>query len=451
MQVKSLYEHCSHFIKYYYHVANQEKTENPDYQKMAELHRIKNVLQYTADEMKTEQHYYVTGVNCSDDYEKVSAEFEQTKTLWNKHGGIVCFHGYQSFKRGEVSAEEAHQIGIELAQALWGDRFEVLVSSHLNTGTMHCHFCVNSVSFVDGKKFYASRETYQRMRDESDRICREHGLSVIEQPSKRSKHIAEVKAERTGHITDREKIRRDIDYALADATDYNAFARIFESYGYTLEWRYGKLYARPDLDDRFFRLDNLGDDYTKAAIENQLQWNYYHSRELAKERYRPQKSEKPHGLYALYLHYQFLLGNLPLTKPDNRELYVSMKEDIKKMERYSAEAVMLGKHHIDTGEQLRDYYHGCEADLMRLSRKRQSLRNKLRRMHDTEEMQPIKEQISALSEKIQKCRKEIEYCKDIAGRSGAIEQIMDDIHAPEQTKNQTEPTKEVRKKNDYER
>lgn len=432
------------------YVSNQEKTENPDYQKIAELHRIKNVLQYTADEMKTEKQYYVTGINCSDDYEKVLAEFEQTKTLWNKHGGIVCFHGYQSFKRGEVSAEEAHQIGVELAEALWGDRFEVLVSSHLNTGTMHCHFCVNSVSFVDGKKFYANRETYQRMRDESDRICREHGLSVLENPRKKSRHISEVKAERTGHITDKEIVRRDIDYALAISTDIKTFVREFESYGYTLEFRYGKLYTRPDKDDRFFCFDNLGEDYKTGAIEKQIQYNYYHTRDLYRKQYAPTK-EKPKGLYALYLHYCYLLGALPVTKPDNRECYVEMKKDMRKMERYSAEAVMLGKHHIDTAEQLRDYDTGCQSDFSRLDRERKTLRNKLRRMHDSGEMQPIREQISDISEKMRKLRKEMDYCKDVAERSGVVEQVIDDIHAKTQKQNEITRQEGVKKKNDYER
>ena len=80
-----------------------------------------------------------------------------TKKRFNKTDGILAYHAYQSFKENEVTPELAHEIGIKLAEEMWGDKFEVVVSTHLNTNHIHNHFVINSVSFIDGKKYYDSK------------------------------------------------------------------------------------------------------------------------------------------------------------------------------------------------------------------------------------------------------------------------------------------------------
>ena len=122
------------------YTANPEKTWSGNYGQAAQFHTLENVMQYTANEMKTEEQLYVSGVNCSSNPDESARQFYRTKKAWNKEGGIVCFHGYQSFSKGEVTPEVAHKVGIELAKRMWGDRFEVLVSTHLNTGTLHIVF-----------------------------------------------------------------------------------------------------------------------------------------------------------------------------------------------------------------------------------------------------------------------------------------------------------------------
>ena len=136
---------------------NPEKTTEASYEELASLHAVDNVVEYAANEMKTERRSYVTCLNCEED--TAAHQFIETKKLWqrisgrDKMGGRVCFHGYQSFKADEVTAEVAHEIGVKLAQELWGDRFEVVVATHCNTGHYHNHFVLNSVSFADGLKF----------------------------------------------------------------------------------------------------------------------------------------------------------------------------------------------------------------------------------------------------------------------------------------------------------
>ena len=132
------------------YTVNPEKTFNPDYT-FEELQALKDVIDYAMESDKTEKQFYVTGVNCTAGFAR--EQIVNTKRLFKKEDGILAFHGYQSFKPGEVTPELAHEIGIKLAEKLWGDRFEVVVSTHLDKHHLHSHFVLNSVSFVDGKKF----------------------------------------------------------------------------------------------------------------------------------------------------------------------------------------------------------------------------------------------------------------------------------------------------------
>ena len=116
---------------------NPEKTTEKVYQDLSGLHAINGVVEYAADDMKTEKRAYVTCLNCSE--ENAAQQFMETKRLWSqitgmdKTSGRVCYHGYQSFLEGEVTAETAHEIGVELAARLWGNEYEVVVATHCNT------------------------------------------------------------------------------------------------------------------------------------------------------------------------------------------------------------------------------------------------------------------------------------------------------------------------------
>ena len=108
-------------------------------------------LHYAADEQKTDHAVYVSAINCPKQtaYESMMA----TKRRYGKTGGNVAYHGYMSFREGEVNAEQALAIGMETARRMWGDKYEVLVAVHRNTDNLHCHFVINSVSFKTGEKF----------------------------------------------------------------------------------------------------------------------------------------------------------------------------------------------------------------------------------------------------------------------------------------------------------
>ena len=140
---------------------------------------LKTVTQYVVNDEKTLEKRYVSYLNCS--FENPRENMENTKKHYHDESQILAFHGYQSFEEDEIDADKAHEIGVEFAKKMWGDRFEVIVSTHLDTDNIHNHFLINSTSFVDGKRYCNTYNDIQRMRNVSDELCREHGLSVIEQ------------------------------------------------------------------------------------------------------------------------------------------------------------------------------------------------------------------------------------------------------------------------------
>lgn len=160
------------------YVENPEKTmaEKPD------LQPLWDVLSYVQRPAATEQGEYVTAVNCLK--EIALQQMIQTKKRFGKEDKYIAWHGYQSFKPGEVTPELCHEIGVRLAKEMWGDRFQIIVTTHLDKDHLHNHFCFNSVSFRDGGKYNYSKAEQQRLRDRSDSLCREYDLSVIRHPHK---------------------------------------------------------------------------------------------------------------------------------------------------------------------------------------------------------------------------------------------------------------------------
>ena len=149
-------------------------------------------------------------------------EMINVKKQFFKTDGIQCFHAVQSFVAGEVTPEQAHKIGMKLAEELWGNKFQVVVTTHLNTDNLHNHFVLNSVSFLDGKKFYNTKKDYAIMRKTSDRLCEEYGLNVLSQEEKYNKYA-------TSSLY-KELMKDSIDYAIENAKDYNEFIKILQDY-----------------------------------------------------------------------------------------------------------------------------------------------------------------------------------------------------------------------------
>jgi len=412
--------HLSQLIAY---VANVEKT----IEKFDE-ETLKALVSYGVDDLKTEERKLVTPINCT--VEDAPMEMARLNSMSKSKSDTVAYHAYQSFARGEVDAETAHQIGIRLANELWGDKdFLVVVATHVNTGTIHTHFAIGATA-RNLVRYHDCNETYRLMREASDRLCLEYGLSVIKNPQRgKTRHIGEIKAEQEGRLTKRDIIRRDMDIAIKHCLRIQEFYNLFQSLGYTLEWRGQYLRIRPDNSTKFFRMDKLGEGYTYEDVQQRIKDNLLNRRIIPYAPYKPK--EKPKGLVALYIHYCYLLGELPKQKPNNREAYAVIKEDVRRARMYNEEAKLLGKYNINTAEELSSFTEGLSNKFKELAYKRAKLRNKLRRMHDTETMQPIKDEISQLSLQMAELRKQMRLCEDIAARSGVIERVVNTIDIPD--------------------
>ena len=384
-------------------------------------------IRYVENDNKTDQTMFVSGINCSK--HNAYNEMIAVKRRFGERGKNIAYHGYQSFAPGEVDAETAHEIGVKLANELWGDNFPVIVATHLDHGHIHNHFALGATGF-NLKRYHDCNETYRMMREASDRLCLEYGLSVIKNPQRgKTRHIGEIKAEQEGRQTVRGIIRRDMDIAIKHCLRMQEFYNLFQSLGYTLEWRGKYLRIRPDHSTKFFRMDKLGEGYTYEDVQARILDNARNQRIIPYAPYKPK--EKPKGLLALYIHYCYLLGELPKQKPNNREAYAVIKEDVRRARMYNEEAKLLGKYNINTAEELSLFTEGISKKFKGLAYQRAKLRNKLRRMHDTTEMQPIKDEISQLSLQMAELRKQMRLCEDIAARSGVIERVVNTIDIPD--------------------
>ena len=200
--------------------------------------------------------------------------FRSTKQQYNKTGGILGFHAFQSFVEGEVTPEQAHAIGVKLAKEMWGDRFEVIVSTHLNTKHIHNHFVINSVSFKDGKRYYDKRETYARLRQLSDSLCEEYGLSVLEEKPCRNSKINYANyykgyVEKNNYYT---TTKEDIDRAIAQAYSYRDFECLMKAMDYELIYRGSRLSVVREPYKKHIRIErSFGYDYSIDRIKERIE------------------------------------------------------------------------------------------------------------------------------------------------------------------------------------
>ena len=245
------------------YVSDEKKV---DEQTFKDLH---NELEYISDDYKTEEKKYVTGINCSTN--NACKEMKEIKKHFQKEDGIIAFHAYQSFKEGEVTPEQAHNIGIQLAEEMWGDRFQVVVATHLNTNHIHNHFVINSVSFVDEKKYYDNRMSYAELRRLNDQICMEHNLSYLEE-KKTKKGLYYINyQDKADKIIYSKQTKSDVDMAIALANSYSEFLHILENMNYEVKERASKLSVRNLEYKRNIRIERqFGNDYSIENIKKQI-------------------------------------------------------------------------------------------------------------------------------------------------------------------------------------
>ena len=236
---------------------------------------LSDVIRYAVNSEKTQQaenedctvvHRFVSGINCSP--ATARDEMLAVKKRFGKENGTVAYHGYQSFAPGEATPEQAHEIGKQLADEVLQGKYSYVLTTHIDKGHVHNHLIFCAVDMVNHRKYNSNRQSYAYIRRTSDRLCREHGLSVVQPSRDKGKSYAEWDAGRKGKSW-KAKLKAAIDAVIPQAKDFDDFLRLMAAQGY--EIKQGKFISfRAPGQERFTRCKTLGENYTEEAITSRI-------------------------------------------------------------------------------------------------------------------------------------------------------------------------------------
>jgi len=379
-------------------------------------------VRYIVNPEKTEHSFFAAVLNCSSP-EQAFREMIETKKRWRKTDGVQGYHFIQSFAPGEVTPAQAHEIGMEFATRLFGDRYELVLGTHLDKAHLHNHIIVNSVSFLDGSKYHSSPASYyQDVRGTSDSLCREHELSVISSTGK-GKHYAQWKAEKEGKPTIRGMIRSDIDRLISQAYTFSVFLMLLEREGYAVKHSPNRKYTtvRPPGAKRSIRLDSLGAGYTEEAIKQRIiqqRSGRTMGRQLVPRRFRMRgkyaavSKQKIKGFLALYFRYVYLLRKYQHPK---RRKYISfaMRQEVIRLDRYRAQFSYLHANSITTAAELEQQMTHLEQKISQLTDSRNELYKERRKATDEETQGRCGAEINRQTASLRKLRRELKLCRRI--------------------------------------
>jgi len=227
---------------------------------------LKAAIDYICDSTKTDGKLLVSSYGCT--AETADIEFGWTRRHAIDKGYNLGRHLIQAFSPGEVSPEEAHEIGIQLANKILGGKYEFVLTTHVDKGHIHNHLIFNAVSFVDHKHYHSNKRSYHFIRRTSDRLCQEHGLSVIVPGQDKGKSYIEHTAAKAG-TSYKAKLKAAIDRLIPACSDFEDLLFRLQREGY--EIKRGKyISCRASDQERFTRLKTLGVDYTEEAIRSRI-------------------------------------------------------------------------------------------------------------------------------------------------------------------------------------
>lgn len=361
-----------------------------------------------------------TALNCC--LETAYQEMTDTKRRWDKRRGVLGYHLIHSYAPGEVTPQEAHDAGVEFARRLVGARFEAVVATHLDRDHIHCHIVFNSVSFVDGEKFRNDFKAYYGdIRELSNAVSRERGLSVIEPGQDKGQHYAEWNAQRQGKTTLRQLIRQDIDAALGRAYTLRSFWAELERQGYQIKRGENVKYTaiKPPGGGRFVRLSSLGESYTEQALFKRLGQARAEPRapealeapavELTPRRYTlrsghiPRRRGRPRSFRGLYFYYLRLVrGQTPRKWPPP----FAVRREVARLDQITRQFYFLRQYRIDTQDQLSMLGDALQAQIDALTQRRSKLYEYRRQGEDVDwELEQINQDLRPLRRELKLCRR----------------------------------------------
>ncbi len=352
----------------------------------------------------------------------------------------MAYHGYQSFRPGELTPETCHEIGIETARRMWPD-YEVLVTTHLNTDSVHNHFVVNSVSFKTGEKFQNKIRDHVRLREVSDALCLDYELSVLGKSKLYQTEKDAYWVHKAGKLTHRDILKQDVEKCLAYVYRMDDFLQRLRQKGYTIVRgdSYEHISVKAPDWTRAVRLDSIGYPVSKIqsilrdhlddnhflivynshlppkrrplpllSLERQLDYNITHARET--------------GTVLLDLVFYLVLRLLGLAQDEEAKrqniqpLSPSMRMELAKLDQLIEEQKLLTGRNIRSVQELSAFQGEIESQIKALEAERQQFRNHLRRPKSPELTEEYKQKITVATEELKPLRKELVIAKRIEDR-----------------------------------
>ena len=232
---------------------------------------VNKAIAYILDPQKTDDAFYVSSYGCAAS-DAAAKEFEWTRNLAVQQGmqmpKVLARHLIQSFDIGEVTPEEAHEVGKQLADEWLKGKYEYVIATHIDKGHCHNHIIFNAVNYVDFHAYRSNKRTYRELRQLSDEICKENGLSVIPPSQNKGMGYKEYTEAKRG-TSWRQKLKQTIDRLVITAKDYDDFLRLMQEAGY--EIKTGKYISfRAEGQERFTRSKTIGENYTEERIKERI-------------------------------------------------------------------------------------------------------------------------------------------------------------------------------------
>lgn len=426
---------------------NPDKTTNPKYLDKD----LAAALRYVSNDEKTDKQLFVSAINCP-----TARAYEQmmlTKRRFGKLGGNVAYHGYQSFREGEVTPEEAHEIGIKSANKMWGDEYEIVVTTHLNTNNIHNHFVINSVSFKTGRKFENHIKDHIRFREISDEICAEYQKSVLKNAPFYNSERNTYWIHKNGGLTHRDILRQDVDRVILQSANLMEFAENMRHIGY--EFNRNIMNEHPSVRCRAWkrpiRIDSLGSEYTKDALIRRMSQNNYKFIPSYAPNPRTKKS-KHTPLYNLEqeIEYQlhrvkhmdtlealfYLLIELlkPMKNPPpnyNPPHSPTLRQELAKFDTYQKQFKLMQSEEIKTEAELDLFIGKISERIKELEEERSKVDNKRRRAKTDDELEGYKAEKREISAKLKPLRKKLRLANGIKENIPKVQMALDSERALE--------------------
>ena len=435
---------------------NEQKTVKPSEEQNEKLSNrdpretVQSVMSYVSD--KNEGMKFVTGINCT--AERAVEEMLITRQRWPERGNRVLYHGYQSFLPGESNPEQVHRIGVEMARELWGDRFEVVVATHLDRAHLHNHFVIHAVSFIDGHKFIWDEE-FPRMQAKSDEICLREGLNIVppdEDREERPQRKGAFRAQARGCPTVESIVKEDIDSCISQAASMQDWLQLMEAKGYKIlnSGKYVRVF--PYGHSKCIRIDRrFGESYSLEGIEAQILNRGMEAEPIPKdekesvqtlyEEFRDDEVKRrtrhagsgyrgkfyrrdpvivttgrllfPVGIQLVYLRFIVRTGYRKTPKQVARIHYL-FREELTRLDRYIEESKFLIHENIQTEDELKERMSEEEIKIRDVSREKRRIQRII--LEHPEQAADMRQNLSFLREELRISRKDLNHCKNILSR-----------------------------------